>query len=82
MSLVNELVVLVRDVLVLGDSANDFDADTGLLGSIPEFDSMAVVSIITALEEEYGCEIEDDEISADVFATIGTLAEFVEAKLD
>ena len=82
MSLVNEIVVLVRDVLVLGDAADEFDADTGLLGSIPEFDSMAVVSIITALEEEFGCEIEDDEISADVFATIGTLAEFVEGKVD
>ena len=81
MSLVNEISILVRDVLVLGDSADGFDENTGLLGSIPEFDSMAVVSIITALEDEYGCVVEDDEVSADVFATIGTLAQFVETKL-
>ena len=81
MSLVNEISILVRDVLVLGAAADGFDENTGLLGSIPEFDSMAVVSIITALEEEYGCVIEDDEISADVFATIGTLASFVASKL-
>jgi acyl carrier protein len=81
MSLVHEISILVRDVLVLGAGAENFDANTGLLGSIPEFDSMAVVSIITALEDEYGFVIEDDEISADVFATIGSLAGFVEQKL-
>ena len=81
MSLVPEISILVRDVLVLGSAADDFGEDTGLLGSIPEFDSMAVVSIITALEDEYGCIIDDDEISAEIFATIGTLASFVEAKL-
>jgi len=81
MSLVEEIRTLIRDVLVLGDSADSFDASTPLLGAIPEFDSMAVVSIITALEEEYGCEVDDDEISADVFETIGSLASFVESKL-
>lgn len=81
MNLVHEISTLVRDVLVLGAAADDFDENTGLLGSIPEFDSMAVVSIITALEDEYGFVIEDDEISADVFATVGTLAQFVDCKL-
>lgn len=81
MSLVTEICILVRDTLVLGDRADSFDESTQLLGAIPEFDSMAVVSIITALEDEYGCVIEDDEISAEVFETIGSLALFLESKL-
>ena len=71
----------MRDVLVLGDRADEFNASTALMGDIPEFDSMSVVAIITALEEEYGCVFEDDEITADVFETIGSLTQLVESKL-
>ncbi len=81
MSYVAEIITIVKDVLVLGDSANDFTAETELIGVLPEFDSMAVVTIITALEEEYGLVVEDDEISAEVFETIGSLAQLVEEKL-
>ncbi len=81
MSYTNEIINIVRDSLVLGDSAADFTAETGLLGELPEFDSMAVVSIITALEEEYGFVVDDDEISAEVFESVGSLASFVEEKL-
>lgn len=81
MTVETEIINIVRDVLMLGDRSKDFDASTVLIGDIPEFDSMSVVAIITALEEEYDCVFEDDEISADVFNTIGSLTKFVEAKL-
>lgn len=54
--------------------------DTTLLGAIPEFDSMAVVTIITALEDNFGFVVDDDEISADTFATMGTVVDFVVQK--
>ena len=41
---------------------------------------MAVVTILTALEEEYEFFIDDSEISAETFETLGTLVEFVERK--
>ena len=80
MKLENEIINIVRDVLVLGDRADDFNESTALMGDIPEFDSMSVVAIITALEDEYGCVFEDDEITADVFRTIGSLTQLVESK--
>ena len=43
---------------------------------------MAVVGIITALEEQFGFSIYDDEISAENFETVGSLVDFVERKLD
>ena len=67
--------------LQLGDKAKQFDASTGLFGNIPEFDSMAVVAVVTALEERFGIVIADDEITAEVFDTVGSLSRFVEAKL-
>lgn len=58
-----------------------FVANTPLLGTIPELDSMAVVGILTAIEEELGIHVEDDEISAEVFETFGRLLKFTEARL-
>lgn len=70
---------LLKDVLQLRQ-ADSFTAQSQLLGNLPEFDSMAVVAIITALEDRFGVAVEDDEISADTFATLGSLADFVAAK--
>ncbi len=71
---------ILRDTLGLGERAEKLTADSPLLGGIPEFDSMAVVSVVTMIEDELGVAIEDDELSADVFATVGSLAEFVTQK--
>lgn len=58
----------------------DFDSSTPLLGSLAELDSIGVVNVITLIEEQLGCVIEDDEISAEVFETFGCLVEFIEIK--
>jgi acyl carrier protein len=58
------------------------NAGTQLLGGLPEFDSMAVVSVVTALEEFYGFAFDDDEIRGEAFETVGTLAALVQSKLD
>jgi acyl carrier protein len=52
-----------------------------LLGAIPELDSMAVATLITSLEEHFGFVVADDEIDGATFTTVGTLVDFVEAKL-
>ena len=71
---------VLRDTLNLGDRAERLTPETPLLGGLPEFDSMAVVSVVTMLEDELGLTIDDDELSADVFATVGTLVDFVAKK--
>ena len=72
---------ILKQQLQLSDIVNSFTVDTPLLGSLPEFDSMGVVNIITAIEENLDCVIDDDEISAEAFETLGSLIEFVETKL-
>ena len=49
---------------------------------MPELDSLAVVNVITALEERYGVVVNDDEISADTFETVGSLHTFLLQKLN
>lgn len=75
------LLAILDDVLSLEGRAKDFDVDTALLGAIPELDSMAVVSLITALEEQFGFIVDDDEIDGATFATVGSLLDFVNGKL-
>lgn len=72
---------ILAHALQLGDRAEGFDHSTLLLGSLPEFDSMAVVTLVTALEDQFGFIVEDDEIAAETFETLGSLATFVEQKL-
>lgn len=72
---------LLAQTLQLGPRAEHLTPDSSLLGALPELDSMAVVTILTAMEEHFGFSVEDDEISADTFATLGTLTAFVEQKL-
>jgi acyl carrier protein len=72
---------VLSNVLNLGDRVNRFDASTPLLGAVPELDSMAVVSLLTALEEKFGFSIEDDEVDGSTFTTMGNLVAFVESKL-
>lgn len=81
MASVDDIRQLLGEVLQLGGRTEELTADSALLGNLPEFDSMAVVSVITSLEEQYGIIVEDDDISAETFETLGQLTEFVNSKL-
>lgn len=81
LNVIDDVKAVLGRSLQLGDKVKQFEASTGLFGSIPEFDSMAVVTVVTALEERFGIVIEDNEITAEVFDTVGSLSRFVEAKL-
>ena len=76
-----QLKEIFRDALSLGDRANDLTLSTQLLGGLPEFDSMAVLAVLNAVEEHFGITIGDDEVSAEVFQSLGTLTKFIEQKL-
>jgi len=76
-----EVLSLLDEVLNLNGRSAEFSASTPLLGAIPELDSMAVVSLITGLEERFGFTVDDDEIEGSTFATVGSLVEFVDGKL-
>lgn len=80
MDVLRQTLEVLDEVLSLNGRALAFTRDTPLLGAIPELDSMAVVGILTTLEERFGFVVEDDEIDGATFVSVGTLADFVAAK--
>jgi len=71
--------VIVK-TLGIEDRAATLNASTPLFGSMPELDSFAVIELLTALEAQFGFEIDGSEFSGEIFETVGTLAQFVEQK--
>lgn len=76
-----QLRKILSDVLGLKPGqADEFDADTGLFGHLPELDSMAVAGLLTEMEDRLDIVIEDDEIDGELLETYGALLAFAEAK--
>lgn len=78
----DEVKKVVTKTLGIEARADSLTPATPLLGSLPEFDSMAVLKVILALEEYFGVTVDDDEVTGELFETLGTLAAFVERKLN
>ena len=82
MSVEQSVCNLIGDVLSLGLRTRELNRATELLGALPELDSMAVASLLTAIEEHFDILIEDDEISAEIFIDVGSLSDFIEGKIN
>ncbi|ALO33520.1 hypothetical protein CMT41_01385 [Colwellia sp. MT41] len=52
-------------------------AETELFGAIAEFDSMTLVTLIGEMEESFDITLDDDDISAENFASVASLTELV-----
>ena len=81
MDVLPHVIQVLDEVLALGGRGLAFTRQTPLLGAVPELDSMAVVSLIGTLEERFGIIVDDDDIDGQTFATVGSLVDFVAAKL-
>jgi acyl carrier protein len=82
MTTIESLKKILIDVLNLQGRDRELTADSVLLGGIAELDSMAVVSVIAKIEDHFGFTIDDDEMNGQVFSTVGSLAVFVDSKLN
>ena len=82
MDVQRDVLGILDEVLSLKGKALAMRFESPLLGAVPELDSMAVVTLLTTLEERFGFTIADDEIDGSTFATVGSLTNFVKAKLD
>ena len=65
----------LRQILaeILDRDVYSFEADTALLGAIPEFDSMAVTRLIVEMEMRLNVSIDDIDLSAETFLTFSNL---------
>jgi acyl carrier protein len=81
LDITHEVLCVLDEVLSLQGRSAVFTRDTPLLGAIPELDSMAVVTLITTLEDQLGLTVEDDDMDGQTFASVGALIDFVSGKL-
>ncbi len=77
----NEVRNIFCNALSINDRKDSLTENSVLFGNIPELDSMTLVNVITALEENFDIIINDDEISAEIFETLASLTCFVDDKL-
>jgi acyl carrier protein len=43
-------------------------------------DSLAVLEVIRAIEDRFGLQVDDDDLSGELFEAIATLADYVDSK--
>lgn len=78
----DKIRLLLQDVLGIStERASAFTDDSGLFGSLPELDSMAVAGLLTELEDRLDIIIDDDEVDGEMLETFGNLVAFAKKKL-
>ena len=80
MNIERDMMAVLDASLGLGGRTSKFTLQTPLLGALPEFDSMAVMAVLAALEDHFGITVQDDEVDGTLFATVGSLVDFVKRK--
>jgi acyl carrier protein len=76
----DEIRSVLIETLGVGEHVTRMSEQAPLLGGLAELDSLAVVELVYALESRFEIVVSDDEVTGDVFETLGTLAAFVESK--
>lgn len=81
MNVYEQVLRVLDSALNLQGRTTTFGPATPLLGALPELDSMAVLALITELEGHFGITFNDEDLNADVFATVGSLSALVQQQL-
>jgi acyl carrier protein len=63
------------------NNSHELDEEMGLLGRGIGVDSIEVLQLVTAIEKEFDLTIDDDELAAEQFRSVGNLITFIEGKL-
>lgn len=78
-ALIGRIRVILSDLELL-DGLDTIEENTGLLGKGIGMDSVEIIQMVAALEEEFGLTIDDNDLLPDHFQTLGTLVTFLEEK--
>jgi acyl carrier protein len=79
-SSLDDVKSLLVETLSIEDRVNTITSSTALFGNLPELDSLAVVELVTAIEDRFGIVVDDSEFTGDTFETLGSLVAFVDGK--
>lgn len=81
----DDIAQRVKQALVQGlqlkINPEDIADDESLFGEGLDADSIAALEIVFALEEEFGFEVEDEDLRVDLFESVRTLTSYIEGRL-
>ena len=73
--------LIVESLSLEGLTPESIGDDDRLFGGGLGLDSVDALELVVALEKEYGISVASDEVERSVFASVSTLAAFVEKRL-
>ncbi len=79
--IVKKISKVISEKTDVGYEHQSISADTELLTSGLGLDSVVMLRLIAAIEDEVGIEFDDTDLPIEVFKNVGTLAEAVRKKL-
>ena len=74
------VVEVLTRTLGIEERADSITRGTRLFGELPELDSLGVVELAAALEDRFDIVIEDEDFTGEVFESVGTLTDFIDAR--
>jgi acyl carrier protein len=78
--LLDRVIRVLRETHALAGE-QPLDAATSLLESGLALDSIALLDFVLALEREFGCELDDRDLTRERLATLGAAADMIRAQL-
>ena len=75
---VREAVVRALELPI---APEDLPESEPLFGADGEVDSILSIKLVVELEETFGIEVDDDDLTEELFGTVAALAAYVETKL-
>ena len=79
---VAQVLDVVAESLSCTIDVRAMQAEDALLGALPDLDSIGIVALITALENRFDVHFEDDDLDAEVFATVASLLAHINTRLE
>ena len=70
----------IFETFMIGESEEALDNDDSFQDK-GVIDSMGILELIAFVEEEYGVEVEDEEVIPDNFDSVSKLAEYIRRKI-
>ena len=72
---------LLRERLGVGNDGQPLGEDSGLLGHGIGLDSVEVLQLVAHIEEEFELTIDDEDLDAEHFRTVGSVISFLQERL-
>ena len=73
--------ILISELGIIPSIVDACDPDTPLLGRGIGLDSVEILALVAGIEKEFDIQVDDDDLTVDLFKDIGTLRAYILQKM-